>query len=491
MPPSTPKRMLAAVMFTDMVGYTHLMEQDEKQAIKLRNRHRESLSHWHDIYDGKIIQYFGDGTLSVFQSAGNAVKCAIATQIDLQKTPEVPLRIGIHSGEIVYNHEDIIGSTVNIASRIESFANIGGVLVSETVRHELRNQTDLDFQPLGRYQLKNVEHPMEIFAVSNPGIKVPHPSDLQGKGMPLKMKMPETHSRLSKFIGREKDITVLGNLIKKSRLLTIIGPGGIGKTRLSLQILSSVASYFKDGTIFVPLTSVHDPAYVIPTIANTLGLKKESGNGLFEILVSFLNNKQILLILDNFEQIISARDQISRLMRFCENLKLLITSREALNIEGEQLYPLRPFSLPEENQSRPVDEWLNYESIQLFFQRAKAAKPSFQLNHDNAPFVAEICMRLDGLPLAIELAASHIRLLSPRAILKRLENRFSLLTSKNTDLPKRHQTIWNTILWSYEMLDREEQKLLRFISIFVGGCDLSALEEHWIEIGSTEQFVLG
>ena len=165
MPLRTPKRMLAAVMFTDMAGYTRLMEQDEQRAIILRKRHRQTLSHWHQIFEGEILQYFGDGTLSIFQSTGNAVKCAIAIQIDLQISPKVPLRIGIHSGEIVRDQEDIIGSTVNIASRIESFANIGGVLVSKKIRHELRNQKDLTFQSLGKYTLKNVEHPMEIFPV--------------------------------------------------------------------------------------------------------------------------------------------------------------------------------------------------------------------------------------------------------------------------------------------------------------------------------------
>ena len=297
-------------------------------------------------------------------------------------------------------------------------------------------------------------------------------------------------SRLSTFIGRQTDIVALEKLVQKSRLITILGPGGIGKTRLSLQMPGVVASYFKDGTIFIPLSSVRNPDYLIPVISNALGIKKESGNGIFDSLISFLRDREMLLILDNFEQIITARRKIRKILECCPKIKFLVTSRETLQIAGEQIYPLTPFRFPEKDQLQTPMDWMAYESIQLFVQRAKLAAPNFQLDEVNAPIIAEICCRLDGLPLAIELAASRIRLLSPHAMLKRLKDCFTFLSNKSADLPKRHQTIFNTIRWSYELLNNEDQQLLRFLSVFVGGCGLNALEQLWTEMGNDDAFVL-
>jgi len=279
---------------------------------------------------------------------------------------------------------------------------------------------------------------------------------------------------LTSLLGREKETVSLGQLLHSSevRLVTITGPGGVGKTSLALQVAYDLQDAFVDGVFFISLAAISDSTLIIPTIAHTLGVIESPNRLLLDSLKEFLRDRQVLLMLDNFEQIMSAAPLLSELLSACTGLRMLATSREALHLRGEQEFPLSPLALPDQSS---VEVLLHYSSIALFVQRAQAIQPEFKLTTDNATSVAEICARLDGLPLAIELAAARIKLLPPQAMLTRLqESSLTLLTSGAHDLPARQQTLRSAIQWSYDLLNGDEQRTFRRLSVFVGGCTLQA-----------------
>ncbi len=265
-------------------------------------------------------------------------------------------------------------------------------------------------------------------------------------------------------------------MLSTERLLTLTGPGGSGKTRLALQVAAEMIEHFKDGVFFVALAPITEPGLVPLTIAQSLGIKEIPGRSIVDSLKDYLQPKSLLLLLDNFEQVISAAPLVAELLMASRELKVIVTSREGLRISGEREYPVPPLELPNLKQLPPLESLSQYAAVELFLQRAKEVKPEFRITNDTAPAVAEICYRLDGLPLAIELAAARIKLLPPRAMLARLEHRLEFLTGGARDLPERQQTLRNAIAWSYELLDENEQKLFRRLSVFVGGCTIDAVE---------------
>jgi non-specific serine/threonine protein kinase len=296
---------------------------------------------------------------------------------------------------------------------------------------------------------------------------------------PRKPKEPAPNnlpSQLTSFIGREREIEEIKALLSTARLVTLTGPGGTGKTRLGLQVAASLLNDFESGVFFVALASISDPGLVASSIAQTLGVKDTGVRPILESLKNFLQAKQTLILLDNFEHVVDAATLVTELLSACPRLKVLVTSREPLHVYGEHQFPVPPLTLPEPKQLPPIESLSHYEAVALFIQRALAVKPDFVLTDENAPAVAEICIRLDGLPLAIELAAARIKLLPPHAILDKLEHRFNLLTGGPRDLPARQQTLRGAIEWSYALLDEEEKKLLRRLSVFAGGCTLEAAE---------------
>jgi predicted ATPase/DNA-binding NarL/FixJ family response regulator len=260
-------------------------------------------------------------------------------------------------------------------------------------------------------------------------------------------------------------------------VLTLTGPPGIGKTRLGLEIGSNLVADFKDGTYFVPLAPITDPALVLPAVAQTLGIKEAPGQPLPEGMTNYLADRQILLILDNFEQVIEAATEVAELLSHCPSLKVLVTSREVLHIYGEYDYPVPPLSLPDLNRFPDLEALTQYDAVELFLQRAQAARPGFELTDRNAPTIAEICHRLDGLPLAIELAAARTPVLPPEELLARLKSRLTLLTGGARNLPERQRTLQAAIDWSYSLLTPGEQALFRRLGVFVGGCTLQAIEQ--------------
>src|SRR5512134_209839 len=276
------------------------------------------------------------------------------------------------------------------------------------------------------------------------------------------------------LIGREQEIETLCQLLHRPdvRLVTITGPGGVGKTSLALQVAYDLQDAFTDGVFFVSLAAISDSTLIIPTIAHTLGAVESPNRLLLDSLKEFLHDRQALLLLDNFEQIMSAAPLLSELLSACAGLRMLATSREALRLRGEQEFPLLPLALPDQPS---LEILMQSPSVALFVQRAQASQPDFKLTPENASAVTEICARIDGLPLAIELAAARIKLLPPQTMVARLqESPLQLLTGGARDLPARQQTLRGTIQWSYDFLNVEEQRLFRWLSIFVGGCTLEA-----------------
>lgn len=473
---SSSVRKLAAIMFTDMVGYTALMQEDEALARLKRERHRNVLQTAHQQCNGEIIQYYGDGTLSIFESAVCAVECAIEIQRKLSETPQVPLRIGIHVGEVVQEEDGIYGDGVNVASRVESFSVPGAVLVTDSVFQQIQNQRHLTTTSLGHFLFKNVRRPVEIFALTNNGLVIPSRNELQGKGQSYDTARNNLPHQLTSFIGRSEEIREICELFQLSRLITLTGPGGTGKTRLALKVAETLFSQFRHGLYWVPLASVSEVSSVGLAIAKALDLLQDPSKNMLQQLIEFLEQKETLLILDNFEQIVDAAPVVRQILAQCESVKILVTSRIVLQLQGEQEFPVQPFRVPAMNGNQTPEYLLQYPSVDLFYQRARAVNPDFKLNDQNLATIASICQRLDGLPLAIELAAARIKIFSPDALLKRLDHHLDLLKAEGTDRPERHQTLRQAIKWSYELLPLAEKILFHRLSIFSGGCDLEAIE---------------
>ncbi|HEX2281055.1 MAG TPA: tetratricopeptide repeat protein, partial [Thermomicrobiales bacterium] len=280
------------------------------------------------------------------------------------------------------------------------------------------------------------------------------------------------------FIGREEEIqTIRERLLDPTvRLVTLVGPGGVGKTHLALRVARDVLPEFEDGVFFVRLAPIHDPALIIPTVAQTLGLHDTGDDAAFGAVFEHLKNKHLLLLLDNFDHLIDASPQLAQLLSICPQLKILVTSREAPRLRGNQVIAVTPLDVPDLERLPSMDELAGFESVHLFVERARETDPDFDLTEENAASVAAIAHRLDGLPLAIELAAARIRLFSPQALLARLDRRLQLLTSGPKDLPARQQTLRGTVAWSYDLLEPAEQALFRRLAVFQGGFTLTAAE---------------
>ncbi len=294
---------------------------------------------------------------------------------------------------------------------------------------------------------------------------------------------PQLPVYLTPFIGRESEIARALELLERDdvRLLTLTGPGGIGKTRLALRLASALAPRFSSGVCFVPLSAVTHPDMVLPTIARSIDVPDTGTRPLPDVLKTSLRDRRLLLILDNFEQVIDAAAQVTDLMAHCPGLNVIVTSRVVLRVQGEQEFPVPPLATPVRGPGRtwhvaPLDELTTYDAIALFVQRAQSVQPAFALNNDNALAVAEICTRLDGLPLAIELAAARVKILTPPLLLTRLTNRLQVLTGGARDQPERLRTMRNAITWSYDLLEPAEQHLFQLLSVFANGFTLDAAE---------------
>src|SRR6266702_4714673 len=468
-------RRLVAVMFTDMVGYTALMQADERLAIDKRDRYVRALERHHDAFGGTIVQRLGDGSMSMFSSSLDAVLAAVAIQQELG-AQDVPTRIGVHVGEVLVEPERLTGDAVNVAARIESFSVPGGVLLSDSAYEQIKNRTDVGMVRLGRFRLKDVGRPFELFAVSADGVVVPDPEALDGKGgrfASLPSNLPEP---VTPLVGRAADVSSLIELVRDHRVVTITGPGGVGKTRILAELGRVLAPEFLDGVAFVALADVADPANFLPALADALDVKEAEGRTLGDGIVSLIGDRKALLLLDNLEQVVEAAPEVGWLAERCPGLRIVTTSRTPLRIAAEREYPLAPLELPPISDPVSTVSLMAYAAVALFVDRARTTRGSFELTPENAGAVAAVCRRLDGLPLALELAAARLRLLSPDSLLERLDRALDVLTSGTRDIPERQRTLRATIDWSHSLLTASEQQLFRRMAVFAGGSTLADLE---------------
>ncbi len=477
--PENPSRTLAAILFTDIAAFTALMQRDEGEALRMRERHRKALGEVHERFGGRLVKHLGDGSLSVFSSAVAAVRGALALQQQMRGAePVVPLRIGIHLGDVVEDSGDVVGDGVNVAARIEALAVAGSILLSETVYRQVRNQPEFSFRELGAFPLKHVEEELRLFALDNTGLVVPTPQQLEEKipsiGQARHDNLPKT---LTSFLGREREVAEIRALLEEARMVTLTGPGGTGKTRLSLRAAEGLRPAFHDGICWVNLAPVSDPRQVPFALVQALDINQDASREIEAILLQYLQQQNLLLVLDNFEQILEAAPLVEQILRQCPQVKILVTSRVPLGVPGEQEYPVDPLPLPAPDQPFSFEELEAIPSVTLFVQRAQSVNPRFQLNAGNAEAVAQLCIRLDGLPLAIELAAARSKAFPPKILLKRLAGSLDLLKGSYPGLPPRHQTLRQTIAWSYDLLSPEEKKLFQRLSVFSGGSTLESIEE--------------
>ena len=459
-------RRLVAVMFTDMVGYTALIQTDERLAVDTRQRYVAALDRQHDAFGGTIVQRLGDGSMSMFPSSFAAVRAAVAMQQELA-AQDVPVRIGVHVGEVVVEPERLTGEAVNIAARIESFAVPGGVMLSDAAYDQIRNRSDVAVVALGRFRLKHVGRPFELYAVSADGIVVPDPGALEGKGERLASLPSNLPDPATGLVGRADDLAALFKLAREHRVVTITGPGGVGKTRIVSELGRRLAPEFLDGVAFVPMADITEAEDFLPALAETLDVKEAEERTLGEGIIALIGNRKALLLLDNLEQIVTAAPEIARIVERCPELRIVTTSRTPLRIDAEREYPLAPLEID--------------SAVALFVERAGTAAES----PDSEATVAAICQRLDGLPLALELAAARLRLLSPDALLERLDHALDVLTSGRRDAHERQQTLRATIDWSHSLLSEQEQRLFRRMAVFAGGCTLADVEAVCADPGAT------
>ncbi|TME76147.1 MAG: adenylate/guanylate cyclase domain-containing protein, partial [Chloroflexi bacterium] len=464
--------------FSDIEGSTRLIQQLGERYPDVLLAHHTVLRQALAEHGGNELRTEGDSFFIVFGSALDACSGAAAAQQALQSHawPEggrVQVRIGLHTGEATLVGNEYLGLDVHRAARVASAAHGGQVLVSETTRalvdHVL--PSSLTLKDLGLHRLKDLARPERLYQLNIDGLPGEFPALRTLEATPNNLP-----TQMTSFIGRDDQVREGRELLSRARLLTLTGPGGTGKTRLSLQIAADVMDQFPDGVYFVPLAAVQDPELVPSAIAQALAISSTGGRRPIDALLEHLHDKRTLLVLDNFEQLLPAAPLAIMLLEGSPGLRVLVSSRSVLRVYGEQEFPVPPLAVPDLKALPSLSALSQFEAVRLFIERAVAVKPDFRATNENAPAIAGICERVDGLPLAIELAAARIKLFSPQALLSRLEKSLTALGSGARDLPSRQQTLRGAIQWSYEMIDAPGRRLLARFSVFARGGSLEQVE---------------
>ena len=439
-------------------------------------RHDEILRFSVESRGGYVVKTTGDGFHAAFAVAHNAIDAAVAGQLTLAQeqwgeTGPLRVRMGIHSGPAESRDGDYYGTAVNRAARLMSAAHGGQVVVSLTTEELLRDAgDDVDLVELGEHRLRDLSRPEVIFQLCAPGLR-PEFGPLRSlDAFPGNLPL-----QLSSFVGRERTLATISKELDGGRLVTLTGVGGVGKTRLALQAAAEVVPRFPDGAWFCELASADDPDAMVQVVASTLGVSQRGGMSLAGSIAEYLRTKEPLILLDNCEHLLGTAARLAEdILHTCPKVSVLATSREGLGVDGERVVPLSSLDLPD--ASSGLAETATTEAVRLFCERAGVARPGFALDGANAGHVVEICRRLDGIPLAIELAAARVSAMSPAEVARHLDERFRLLTGGRRTAVERHQTLRATVDWSYSLLSDTERAVFDRLGVFSGGFESAATE---------------
>jgi predicted ATPase/class 3 adenylate cyclase len=464
-------------LFTDLQGSTRLWEQYPEAMRAALPRHDEILRRAVQACGGHVVGTRGDGLFAVFVTAHDAIRAAVTAQCDLGgavwETPQ-PLRVrmGVHSGVAEVRDGDYYGTAVNRAARIAAAAH-GGQIVASGISVDLASDNvgaSIVMHPLGEHRLRDLERPERMVQITTEGLATEFPPLRSLDAFPGNLPVQRT-----RFVGRRRELSELTGLLDEAAVVTLIGVGGVGKTRLALQVADDALPRFPDGAWFVDLAPLFDGDAVPDTVATVLGVTSVPGTSLDVAIAGHLRVQRLLLVLDNCEHVL---DRTARLVEViatqCPRIVVLATSREALGVVSESTYSVSALAVPSLGAS--LSEAGEAEAVQLFQDRARAARSDYSLTVDNLDGVVTICRRLDGIPLALELAAARVASLHPAQIAERLNERFRILTAGRRTAVERHQTLRATIDWSYDLLTAQEQRALNRMAVFAGGCALDAAE---------------
>jgi len=474
-------------LFTDLEGSTRLWEEHPEAMKAALARHDEILRDAVEKRDGHVVKTTGDGLHAAFGTAPDAVAAAVDAQaalVDEAWTLPDPLRVrmGLHSGGAEIRDGDYFGPAVNRAARISAAAHGGQIVVSlateELVREALPDGVTL--VDLGEHRLRDLSRPERVFQIGT----AEHPPLRSLDAFPGNLP-----AQVTSFVGRDGDVADIVSAFDECRVLTLTGVGGVGKTRLALQGAAELLPHYRDGAWLVELGPIGDAGAVVEVVAATLGIQQRQGRSLDESVVEALRTKQMLVVLDNCEHLLdAAADLVDAFVRSCPDVNVLATSREALDVPGERAKRLRSLPLPASTLA-PDDLALN-EAVRLFVDRARDVRSGFALDESSAPAVVQICRRLDGIPLALELAAARVASMHPADIAARLDERFRLLTGGRRTAVERHHTLRATVDWSYELLDDAQRTVFDRLAVFAGGFTLDAAEHVVTGDGVDERDVL-
>ena len=468
-------------LFTDIEGSTRLWEANPEAMRIALARHDEILREAIETRGGYVFKTVGDSFFTVFPTAQDALEAALCAQRVLfseewsEEIGSLRVRMALHTGEAEERDGDYLGPPLNRVARLLSTGHGGQILLSLAAQELVRDQLpeEMALRDLGERRLKDLFRPERVFQLKAPDLPSEFPPLRTLEGRPNNLPLQPTP-----LVGREREVAEVAQrlLASQTRLLTLTGPGGTGKTRLALQAAADLLEEFEDGAFFVSVATLTDPQLVASAIAAPLGVIEAADRPLEEGIRKYLREKKLLLLLDNFEQVLEGAQFVGQLLAACPGLKVLATSRISLGLYGEREYPVPPLTLPDPKRLPSLVRLTQYGAVRLFIERAQDARPDFSVTNENAPAVAEICARLDGLPLAIELAAARIKVLPPQKMLDRLSDRLKLLAGGSRDLPERQRTLRATMEWSHALLEEGEKVHFARLSVFAGGRTLEAIE---------------
>ena len=478
---SQPPTGTVTFLFTDIEGSTRLWEQHPDAMRAALARHDALLCRSIEGGGGFVFKTVGDAFCAAFSTARQALEVALAAQLALADEPwELPaplkVRMALHTGVAEERGGDYFGPPLNRVARLMATGHGGQTLLSGAAQGSVQDTlpASVTLLPLGSHRLKDLGRPEQVFQLCHPALPAEFAPLRSLDSVRLPNNLPQ---QATSFIGRGKQAAEIKEALGKTRLLTLTGAGGNGKTRLALQVAADLLDGDGDGVWFVELAALAEPDLVPGTVAAVVGVKEQAGQPMERTLVLALKEKRLLLVLDNCEHLVAACAFLaSALLRSCPGVRLLASSREPLNVSGEKTYRVPPLTLPDPKKTQTAEAMSEFESVRLFSERAQAVQPSFAVTAANAPAVASVCWRLDGIPLALELAAARVRSLSVDEINSRLDSRFRLLTGGARNTLPRQQTLRALIDWSYDLLSEPEKTLLCRLSVFAGGWTLASAE---------------